>query len=260
MAVFRSSFGGVVIRYVLPVFIDDVIFAHKPRLLDVAAQLKRSALQQPWAWLLTVRSNTSFSQRTHGTTFRVLKVTSQVVTRGAESAVDVCPDTVLVDDAACRSRQVDGSRASVSLHGLLAGTAYHVRIVAVDCESRTRPSRWVTVETRAPTAAAAASQRQQRDHQHGTCVDTTARALNSAEYASEVTTLWRYTNLFIIIIIIIIIIRNESVQPKIIINDTIKLYFLKLQPAFWKFQTITVSWCCLTKLLPYILFENTLIF
>ena len=24
-------------------FIDDVIFAHKPRLLDVAAQLKRSA-------------------------------------------------------------------------------------------------------------------------------------------------------------------------------------------------------------------------
>jgi len=38
MAVARSSSGGVVIRYVLP-----VLFAHKSRLLDVAAQLKRSA-------------------------------------------------------------------------------------------------------------------------------------------------------------------------------------------------------------------------
>jgi len=110
---------------------------------------------------------------------------------------------------------VDGSRASVSLHGLLAGTAYHVRIVAVDCESRTRPSRWVTVETRAPTAAAAAaSQRQQRDHQHGTCVDTTARPLHSTEYASEVTTLWRYTNLFITIIIIIIIILTPVLNSR----------------------------------------------
>ena len=32
-------------------FMDDVIFARKPRLLDVAAQLKRSAYTQPWAWL-----------------------------------------------------------------------------------------------------------------------------------------------------------------------------------------------------------------
>ena len=33
-------------------FMDDVIFAHKPRLLDVAAQLKRCAVHtQPWAWL-----------------------------------------------------------------------------------------------------------------------------------------------------------------------------------------------------------------
>jgi len=31
------------IRYVLLVFVTDVIFAHKPRSLDVAAQLKRSA-------------------------------------------------------------------------------------------------------------------------------------------------------------------------------------------------------------------------
>jgi len=33
-------------------FMDDVIFAHKPRLLDVAAQLKRCAVHtQHWAWL-----------------------------------------------------------------------------------------------------------------------------------------------------------------------------------------------------------------
>ena len=43
MAVARSSSGGVAIRYVLPVFMDDVIFAQKPKLLDVAAQLKHSA-------------------------------------------------------------------------------------------------------------------------------------------------------------------------------------------------------------------------
>ena len=42
MAVARSSAGGVVIYYVLPA-LYDVMFTHKPRLLDVAAQLKRSA-------------------------------------------------------------------------------------------------------------------------------------------------------------------------------------------------------------------------
>jgi len=42
---------------------------------------------------------------------------------------------------------------------------------------------------------------------------------------------------------------NEGV-PKIITDDTI-VFFLKLQSAFWYFQTITVSECCLTKLLPY---------
>ena len=47
-------------------------------------------------------------------------------------------------------------------------------------------------------------------------------------------------------------IGNESV-PKIILNDTIN-YFFKLQSACWQFQTITVSECCLMKLLPYILF------
>jgi len=43
--------------------------------------------------------------------------------------------------------------------------------------------------------------------------------------------------------------------PKIIINDTINL-FLELQSAFWKFRPITVSECCLIKLLPCILFEK----
>ena len=42
MAVARSFSGGVVIRYVLTVM-DDVMSAHKPRLLDVATQLKRNA-------------------------------------------------------------------------------------------------------------------------------------------------------------------------------------------------------------------------
>jgi len=43
IAVAWSSFGGVVISYVLPVLWMTVIFAHKPRLLYVAAQLKSSA-------------------------------------------------------------------------------------------------------------------------------------------------------------------------------------------------------------------------
>jgi len=43
MAVARYFPGGVVIRYVLTGYMDDVIFAYKTKLLDVAAQLKRSA-------------------------------------------------------------------------------------------------------------------------------------------------------------------------------------------------------------------------
>ena len=46
---------------------------------------------------------------------------------------------------------------------------------------------------------------------------------------------------------------NESV-PKIIMSDTNN--FFKLQSAFWQFQTITVSECCLIKFLPCILFEQ----
>jgi len=53
-------------------FMDYAIFAHKPRLLDVAAQQKHSAhaaLGLAVKWL-------------HGTTFWALKVTSQVATPG----------------------------------------------------------------------------------------------------------------------------------------------------------------------------------
>ena len=60
---------------------DDVIFAHEPRLLDVTAQLKRSAHAA-----LGLAINCA-GQRTHETAFRVLKVTFQMATSGAESAV-----------------------------------------------------------------------------------------------------------------------------------------------------------------------------
>ena len=46
-------------------------------------------------------------------------------------------------------------------------------------------------------------------------------------------------------------------MPKIIINNTLNL-LLKLQSAFWQFQTVTVSECCLIKLLSYILFEKNI--
>jgi len=64
-------------------FMDDVIFAHKPRLLDVDAKLKQLKLGYKLCAVIPVTTG----QRTHGTTFRALKVTSQVATPGAESAV-----------------------------------------------------------------------------------------------------------------------------------------------------------------------------
>ena len=69
---------------------DDVIFARKPRLLDVAVQLKGSA-HAPWAWLYKLCAVIPVAnQRTHETTFRALKITSLVATTGAESAVYDC--------------------------------------------------------------------------------------------------------------------------------------------------------------------------
>jgi len=43
MAVAQSSCGSVPDTLCTSGFMDDVIFAYKPRLLDVATQLKRSA-------------------------------------------------------------------------------------------------------------------------------------------------------------------------------------------------------------------------
>ena len=70
------------------------------------------------------------------------------------------------DDAGrVRTWRVDGQRRSVSLHGLVAASVYRVRIVAVDCNSRNKPSRWVTVKTAVQTA----TNRQQRDQHHRNC-------------------------------------------------------------------------------------------
>jgi len=68
---------------------DDVMFAHKPRLLDVAAQLKRSA-HAALGFAISCALVPVAGQRTHWTTFRAFKVTSQVQHRGAESAVYGC--------------------------------------------------------------------------------------------------------------------------------------------------------------------------
>ena len=56
-------------------FMDDVIFAHKPRLLDVAAQLKHGTCSLGLGYKLCAVIPVA-DQRTHGTTFRALKVTS----------------------------------------------------------------------------------------------------------------------------------------------------------------------------------------
>ena len=68
---------------------DDVTFAHKPRLLDVAAQLKRSA-HASFGLAINCALLPVAGQRAHGTIFRALKVTSRVATPGAESAVYDC--------------------------------------------------------------------------------------------------------------------------------------------------------------------------
>jgi len=47
-------------------------------------------------------------------------------------------------------------------------------------------------------------------------------------------------------------IGNESARKLFFLNHTLNLFF-KQQSARWYFQSITVSECCLIKLLPYIL-------
>jgi len=80
MAVARSFSGGVV-TLCTSGFMDDVIFAHKPRLFDVAAQLKCIA-HAALGLAINCAVIPVTGQRTHGTTFRALEVTSQVATPG----------------------------------------------------------------------------------------------------------------------------------------------------------------------------------
>jgi len=53
------------------------------------------------------------------------------------------------DDARRRSRtwKVDGARRSVTLYGLEPGLSYHVRVLAVVCHGKSRPSQWLGVRT-----------------------------------------------------------------------------------------------------------------
>ena len=82
MAVARSSSGSLPSNTLCTSgFMDTIIFAHKPRLLDVAAQLKRSA----HAALGLAINYAQANGRTDGTTFRSLKVTSHVATPGGRS-------------------------------------------------------------------------------------------------------------------------------------------------------------------------------
>ena len=63
--------------------------AHKPRLLDVTAQLKCSA-HAALGLAINCAVVPVAGQRTRGTTFRARKITSQMATPGAESAVYDC--------------------------------------------------------------------------------------------------------------------------------------------------------------------------
>ena len=85
----RSFSGVVVIRYLLAVY-GDVMSAHKPRLLDVATQLKHSAHAALGLAINCAQQSQANGRTGHGTTFWVLKVTSQVASTGTESAVYEC--------------------------------------------------------------------------------------------------------------------------------------------------------------------------
>jgi len=66
-------------------FVDDVISAHKPMLLDVAAHVKCSCTRSLGLGYEMCALIPVAGQRMHGTTSRALKVTSQVATQGAKS-------------------------------------------------------------------------------------------------------------------------------------------------------------------------------
>ena len=71
-------------------FMDDFIFAHKPRLLDVVAQLMEVQPTRSLGFGYKLCAVIPVAgQRTHRTTLSALKVTFQVATTDAESAVYV---------------------------------------------------------------------------------------------------------------------------------------------------------------------------
>jgi len=81
-------------------FMDDVIFSHKPRLLDVAAQQCTRSLGLGYKRCAIIPVA---GQRTHGTIFRTLKVASQWATPGAESAFYDCLVVDLAEPVITRS-------------------------------------------------------------------------------------------------------------------------------------------------------------
>jgi len=91
---------------------NDVTFAHKPRLVDVDARRRRPAEAQCTCSLGLGYKLCAVilvaGRRTHGTTFPALNVTSQVTTPGAESAVYNC----LVSEASAGWRGGNGRGTS----------------------------------------------------------------------------------------------------------------------------------------------------
>jgi len=96
-------------------FMDDVMFAHKPRLLDVAAHAALGLAIVPVA-----------GQRTHENTFRALeKVTSRVASTGAESVQSLRLPCIAVasgwsaeaEEAADVERKKETARAVVAQQG-----------------------------------------------------------------------------------------------------------------------------------------------
>jgi len=89
MAMAWSSSGSVVIRYILPVLLMTSYLltskvARRSRPAEAQCTLSVGLVYKLCAVIPAA------GQRTHGTTFRALKVSSQVATQGAESAVYDC--------------------------------------------------------------------------------------------------------------------------------------------------------------------------
>ena len=45
--------------------------------------------------------------------------------------------------------RIDGARMSLTLHDLVGGTTYYLRVVAFTCRGKSAPSRWTKVDTAA---------------------------------------------------------------------------------------------------------------